>query len=47
MVQDWATRTISEGDEMLKDVYDASKPGKQALAKRSWRAAQESLTLPG
>ena len=28
IVQDWATRTISEGDEMLKDVYDASKPGK-------------------
>lgn len=28
IVQDWATRTISEGEEMLKDVYDASKPGK-------------------
>ncbi len=28
IVQDWATRTISEGDEMLKDVYDASKPGR-------------------
>jgi DNA primase len=27
-VQDWATKTISEGEEMLKDVYDASKPGK-------------------
>ena len=23
-----ATKTISEGEEMLKDVYDASKPGK-------------------
>jgi DNA primase len=28
IVQDWATKTISEGEEMLKDVYDASKPGK-------------------
>src|SRR5919109_3551069 len=28
IVQDWATRTISEGEEMLKDVYDASKPGR-------------------
>ncbi len=28
IVQDWATRTITEGEEMLKDVYDASKPGK-------------------
>src|SRR5919109_54388 len=28
IVQDWATRTISEGEEMLRDVYDASKPGK-------------------
>src|ERR687883_107763 len=28
IVQEWATKTISEGEEMLKDVYDASKPGK-------------------
>jgi DNA primase len=28
IVQDWATKTISEGEEMLKNVYDASKPGK-------------------
>jgi DNA primase len=28
IVQEWATRTITEGEEMLKDVYDASKPGK-------------------
>jgi DNA primase len=28
IVQDWATKTISEGEEMLKDVYGASKPGK-------------------
>ncbi len=28
IVQDWATKTISEGEEMLKDVYDASKPGR-------------------
>jgi len=28
IVQDWTTKTISEGEEMLKDVYDASKPGK-------------------
>src|SRR5918912_1587884 len=28
IVQEWATQTISEGEEMLKDVYDASKPGK-------------------
>jgi DNA primase len=28
IVQDWATKTISEGEEMLRDVYDASKPGK-------------------
>src|SRR5919109_267366 len=28
IVQEWATRTISEGEEMLKDVYDASKPGR-------------------
>ena len=28
IVQDWATKTISESEEMLKDVYDASKPGK-------------------
>ncbi len=28
IVQDWATKTISEGEELLKDVYDASKPGK-------------------
>ena len=26
IVQEWATKTISE--EMLKDVYDASKPGR-------------------
>ncbi len=28
IVQEWATKTISEGEEMLKDVYDASKPGR-------------------
>ena len=28
IVQEWATKTISEGEEMLKDVYDATKPGK-------------------
>ena len=28
IVQEWATKSISEGEEMLKDVYDASKPGK-------------------
>ncbi|MGD1835031.1 MAG: DNA primase DnaG [Nitrososphaeraceae archaeon] len=28
IVQGWATKTISESEEMLKDVYDASKPGK-------------------
>jgi DNA primase len=28
IVQEWATKTISEGEEMLRDVYDASKPGK-------------------
>jgi len=28
IVQEWATKTISEGEEMLKDVCDASKPGK-------------------
>ncbi|MGC2426304.1 MAG: DNA primase DnaG [Nitrososphaeraceae archaeon] len=28
IVQEWATKTISEGEEMLKDVYGASKPGK-------------------
>lgn len=28
IVQEWATKTISEGEDMLKDVYDASKPGK-------------------
>jgi DNA primase len=28
IVQEWATKTIIEGEEMLKDVYDASKPGK-------------------
>ena len=28
IVQEWATKTISEGEEMLKDVYDANKPGK-------------------
>jgi DNA primase len=28
IVQDWATKTISEGEEMVKEVYDASKPGK-------------------
>src|SRR4051794_35213563 len=28
IVQEWATKTISEGEEMLKDVYDASKLGK-------------------
>ena len=28
IIQEWATKTISEGEEMLRDVYDASKPGK-------------------
>ena len=28
IVQEWATKTISESEEMLKDVYDATKPGK-------------------
>ncbi len=28
IVQDWATKTMSESEEMLKDVYDATKPGK-------------------
>lgn len=28
IVQEWATKTISEGEEMLKDVYDATKPGR-------------------
>lgn len=28
IVQEWATKTISEGEEMLKNVYDASKPGR-------------------
>src|ERR687898_703137 len=31
IVQEWATKTISEGEEMLKDVYDASKPGKLTI----------------
>src|SRR5688500_9507716 len=26
IIQEWATKTISEGEEMLRDVYDASKP---------------------
>ena len=26
IVQEWATKTISESEEMLKDVYDATKP---------------------
>jgi DNA primase len=28
IVQEWATKTMSESEEMLKDVYDATKPGK-------------------
>ena len=28
IIQEWATKTISEGEEMLRDVHDASKPGK-------------------
>ena len=43
IVQDWATRTISEGDEMLKDVYDASKPGHKLTKlwkSTGWPAAQ-------
>ena len=28
IIQEWATKTISEEEEMLRDVYDASKPGK-------------------
>ena len=28
IIQEWATKTISEGEEMLRDVYDARKPGK-------------------
>ncbi len=28
IVQEWATKTISENKEMLKDVYDTSKPNK-------------------
>ena len=31
IIQEWATKTISEGEEMLRDVYDASKPGKLTL----------------
>ena len=48
IVQDWATRTISEGDKMLKDVYDASKPATYGkLEKHSWPAARGYSTLPG
>jgi DNA primase len=28
IVQEWATKTMSQSEEMLKDVYDATKPGK-------------------
>jgi len=28
IVQEWATKTMSESEEMLKDVYDATKPSK-------------------
>ncbi|MEM2759340.1 MAG: DNA primase DnaG [Nitrososphaerales archaeon] len=28
IVQEWATKTMSESEEMLKDIYDATKPGK-------------------
>ncbi len=28
IVQEWATKTMSESEEMLKNVYDATKPGK-------------------
>jgi len=28
IVQEWATKTMSESEEMLKDVYDATKPAK-------------------
>src|SRR5918994_1137970 len=31
IIQEWATKTISEGEEMLRDVYDASKPGKLTI----------------
>ena len=48
IVQEWATKTISEGEEMLKDVYDASKPGNSRhLGKHSWLVAQAFLILIG
>lgn len=28
IVQEWATKTMSESEEMLKDVYESTKPGK-------------------